>query len=85
MPNTDAAKKALRQNKTRRKRNLNRKKRMREAIKKYEKLIENGKKKKAEEQLKQVYKVLDKLTKVNFIAKNKTKRLKSRLAKKLNK
>ncbi len=85
MPNTDAAKKALRQNKRRHQKNLQRKKKMKEAIKEYKNLIEKGKQKKAKEQLSEVYKIVDKLEKVGYFNKSKSKRIKSRLAKKLNK
>jgi ribosomal protein S20 len=84
MPNTTAAKKALRQNKKNYKINLGRKKRMKETIKVYKKLIKDDKKKEAKEQLNTVYKVLDKLAKVNYIKEGKAKRIKSRLSKKLN-
>jgi len=84
MPNIKAAKKALRQNKKSREVNLVRGKRMKETIKKYKKLIESGKTDEAKNQLSGVYKVLDKLAKVNYIKTGKAKRLKSRLAKKLH-
>jgi len=83
MPITKSAKKALRQNIRRRARNLMRKKKMKETVKKYKKLIAAGKKEEAKAFLPQVYKVLDKMAKVNFIKKGKANRLKSRLAKKL--
>ncbi len=83
MPNTDSAKKALRQNLRRRARNLIRKKKMKDTIKTYKKLIAEGKLEEAKSFLNQVYKILDKLSKVNFIKENKARRLKSRLAKKL--
>jgi small subunit ribosomal protein S20 len=83
MPITKSAKKALRQNIRRRARNLARKKKMKEVIKEYKKLIALGKNEEAKAFLPQVYKVLDKMAKVNFIKKNKASRLKSRLAKKL--
>ena len=85
MQNLQDAKKALRQNKRRRARNLVRKKMVRETIKKYKKLIEAGKEKEAKAFLPEVYKVLDKMAKVKFMKENKTRRLKSRLASKLNK
>ncbi len=85
MPNTNAAKKALRQNKRRHQKNLQRKKKMKEAIKQYKNLINKGKDKKGKEQLSEVYKVVDKLEKVGYFNKSKSKRIKSRLAKKLNK
>lgn len=83
MPNTKAAKKALRQNQKNRERNLKRKRVIKDSVKKYKKLIEDGKKKKAKEQLSQVYKTIDKMAKVNYIKERKAKRMKSNLAKKL--
>jgi small subunit ribosomal protein S20 len=84
MPNTKSAKKALRQNIRRRKRNLERKKKMKAVIKEYKKLLTDGKLEEAQKQLSLVYKTLDKLAKVNFIKEGKAKRLKSRLSRKLN-
>lgn len=83
MPNTKSAKKALRQNIRRRKRNLLRKAKMKAVIKSYNKLLKENKLEEAKSYLNQVYKTLDKLAKVKFIKKNKASRLKSRLAKKL--
>jgi small subunit ribosomal protein S20 len=84
MPITKSAKKALRQNIRRRKRNLERKKKMKTAIKTYKKLLSENKIEEANAALSQVYKTLDKLAKVKFIKKGKANRLKSRLTKKLN-
>jgi len=83
MPNTSAAKKALRQSKRRRQLNLKRKSTLKDTLKKYKKAVEGGKKDEAEKMLPGVYKVLDKMTKVNLIKKNKASRLKSRLTKRL--
>jgi len=80
MPITKSAKKALRQNIRRRKRNLQRKAELKSVIKQYKKLIAAGEKEKAKEYLSQVYKKLDKAAKVNLIKKNKAARLKSRLS-----
>jgi len=85
MPNIKSAKKALRQNIKKRARNLERKAKMKTAVKQYKKLVEAGKKKEAEKKLPEVYKILDKMAKVNLIKKNKAGRFKSRLARKLNK
>jgi len=84
MPNTKSAKKALRQNIRRKKRNLERKKKMKTVIKAYKKLLAENKKEEASKKLPEVYKTLDKLANVKYIKKGKAKRLKSRLAKKLN-
>lgn len=88
MPIIKSAKKALRQNITHRKKNLERKAELKTAIKQYKKAVasahsagsEQGKKEKAKEYLSQVYKKLDKAAKVNLIKKNKANRLKSRLS-----
>lgn len=83
MPQIKSAKKALRQNIRRRRLNLERDKKFKETVRHYRKLIEGKKIAEARKYLPQVYQVLDKLAKVNFIHKNKAWRLKSRLAKKL--
>lgn len=80
MPITKSAKKALRQNISRRQKNLKRKTELKSVIKDYRKLIAAGKKEEAEKYLPQVYKKLDKSAKVNLIKKNKASRLKSRLS-----
>ncbi|MEK7495843.1 MAG: 30S ribosomal protein S20 [Patescibacteria group bacterium] len=74
MPIIKSAKKALRQNISRRKRNLKRKAELKKVIKEYKKSI-------TAEHLSQVYKKLDKAAKVNLIKKNKAARLKSGLSK----
>ena len=83
MPNTTSAKKAVRQNEHGHKRNLERKRKMKSTIKKYKKLVDAVNKKEAGGFLPEVYKVLDKLAKVSYVKKNKVRRLKSRLARKL--
>jgi len=83
MPITKSAKKALRQSERRRKINAKRKVDLKKVLKEYKKLLESKDKEKAREQLKIVYKKLDKAAKVKIIAKNKAARLKSRLTKKL--
>lgn len=85
MPKTQSAKKALRQNKKRRVRNIARKKDVKAVLKEYKKLITEGKKDAAKNALPMVYKKLDKLAKVNVIKYGKADRLKSRLAKRLMK
>ena len=84
MPNIKSAKKAFRQNIKRRKRNIEKKKKMKTEVKNIKKLIEAGKFKDAQKALPNTYKVLDKMAKIGIIKKNKASRLKSRLAKKLN-
>lgn len=83
MPVTRSAKKALRQNIRRRARNLERKRKIKEVIKKFKKLVQENKIEEARAFLPQVYKTLDKVAKTGYIKKNKAARLKSRLARKL--
>ncbi len=81
MPITQSAKKALRQNVTRRARNLRRKKALKETIKSYRKLVGEKKLDEAKALLPRVYQVLDKTAKAGTIKKNNASRLKSRLSK----
>ncbi len=84
MPNTKTAKKALRQNIKRRRRNTRNKKELKETIKSFKKLAATDKEK-AKKELSVVYGKLDKSAKTNLIKKNKASRLKSRLSKSLAK
>ncbi|MCL4399753.1 30S ribosomal protein S20 [Patescibacteria group bacterium] len=84
MPITKSAKKALRQSLRKKEINLSRKKKMRSSLNTFKKLIESGKIEEAGKSLPEVYKTLDKMSKVNFIKKGKANRLKSRLSKRLN-
>ncbi len=84
MPITKSAKKALRQSEKRRSINKKNNKIVKAEIKKLQKLIDANKINEAKEQLKIVYKKLDKAAKTNLIKDNKASRLKSRLTKKLN-
>jgi small subunit ribosomal protein S20 len=84
MPITKSAKKALRQSEKRRSINKKNNKIVKAEIKKLQKLIDSNKINEAKEQLKIVYKKLDKAAKTNLIKDNKASRLKSRLTKKLN-
>lgn len=74
MPNIKSAKKKLKQDRTKTKRNL-----------KYEHLIERAikevKKKKDQGSLKKVYSIIDKAAKKKIIHRNKAARLKSRISK----
>jgi small subunit ribosomal protein S20 len=81
MPITASAKKALRQTKTRRARNIKRKESYKEAVKIYRGLAASKNWKDAAAKLSAVYQAVDKAAKSNVIAKNKARRLKSRLAK----
>ena len=85
MPITKSAKKALRQNKKRRDRNLVYKKKMKDLIKKIRSLANDKKIEEAKKLLPQVYKILDKAAKTNVIKKNTASRKKSRLTKLCNK
>ena len=85
MPITKSAKKALRQNKKRRARNLKQSRLFKDEIKTLKKLIAVQDKKGALEILPKVYKAADKAVKNNILNKNTVSRLKSRLAKAVNK
>lgn len=85
MPITSSAKKALRQSKTRRERNIKQKDAYKDAVKMYRKLVAAKQWADAAAKLPAVYKSLDKAAKTNVITKNKAQRLKSRLAKLLPK
>ena len=78
MPITQSAKKALRQSKKRRNRNLRRIWSYRENVKEFRKLIKAGDFDSAKKLLPKVYKTLDKAAKSGVIKKNKASRLKSR-------
>ncbi|MEK7162763.1 MAG: 30S ribosomal protein S20 [Patescibacteria group bacterium] len=81
MPIIKSAKKALRQNISRRRKNLKKKAELKTIIKQYKKAVTTKDKEKTAEYLSQVYKKLDKAAKTNLIKKNKASRLKSRLSK----
>jgi small subunit ribosomal protein S20 len=85
MPITQSAKKALRQNKRHRRRNVANAKRIKIAVKEFTKLIAAGKRDEAVKQLAAVYQAVDKVAKTKYISKNKAARIKSKLAKKLKK
>jgi small subunit ribosomal protein S20 len=85
MPITKSAKKALRQNKTRRQRNLVRLNAMRESIKKVRKFALENKKDEALKLLPLAYKAIDKACKTGIIKKNNAANKKSGLAKLINK
>jgi len=84
-PVTKSAKKALRQSKKRRERNLRRLGLMREIVKQIRKLVAENKKEEALKLLPQAYKAIDKAAKTNVIKKNTAARKKSRLTKLINK
>mgnify|MGYP001601455971 CR=1 FL=1 len=82
---TKSAKKAIRQNKKRRARNLVYLNSMRGLIKKLKSLVSQKKIDEAKKILPQVYKILDKTSKVGIIKKNTASRKKSRLTKLVDK
>lgn len=77
---TKSARKAIRQNKTRRERNLVYKDKIKALIKEARTLVSQKKNKDAEKLLPQVYKALDKAAKVGIIKKNNASRHKARMA-----
>lgn len=85
MPNTQSAKKALRQSERRRVRNLSTKRSFKRAVKQFRQLIDAGQLDDARIRLPSVYKALDKAAKNGVIKKNKSSRLKSRLTTQLQK
>ena len=85
MPITSSAKKALRQNKTRRARNIKRKVAYKDAVKTFKKFGAAKNVDDAKAKLSEVYKTLDKAAKAKTIEKNKANRLKSRLTKLIGK
>lgn len=85
MPITKAAKKALRQSKKRRARNVRRKNAFKDIIKNIRKLALENKKEEALKLLPKAYKALDKAAKTGVIEKNTAARKKSRLTKLVDK
>ena len=81
MPNTQSAKKSIRQDKTRRARNIKRKQTLKILLKKVRVLISEKKAKEVKALMPEIQKVLDKSAKVNIIKENKAKRTKSRIEK----
>jgi small subunit ribosomal protein S20 len=84
MPITKSAKKALRQNKTRRERNLRRFDVLRDTLKKIKKLVVENKKEEATKLLPLAYQAIDKAAKTGVIKKNNAARKKSRITKLIN-
>ncbi|MBI4837307.1 MAG: 30S ribosomal protein S20 [Candidatus Portnoybacteria bacterium] len=85
MPILNAAKKAMRQNKRRKALNSQYKKKMKEPIKEFKKLLAEKKAGEAKKLLSRIYKALDKSAKHGTIKKNTAARRKSRLTKMVNK
>ncbi|MEK7452727.1 MAG: 30S ribosomal protein S20 [Patescibacteria group bacterium] len=84
MPIIKSEKKSLRQNKTRRARNLTYLNKIKLFIKTERKLIEEGKINDAKMLLPKIYKALDKAVKEKIIKKNTASRRKSRITKSVN-
>ncbi len=85
MPITSSAKKALRQAKTRRARNIIRKDAYKAQVTGLRKLVVSKKIEEAVKALPAVFKALDKAARTKVIEKNKASRLKSRLSQLINK
>lgn len=85
MAHSLSAKKRMRQNVKRRGLNRWRKDQVKETVRQFEEAVDSGDKVKATEQLKAVYKQLDKVAAGKTIHKNTAARRKSRLARRLNK
>ncbi len=85
MPIIKSAKKALRQSKTRKVRNVQKKKKVKRVLKKIGRFLDEKKTKEAKSILPQMYKLLDKAAKTGLIKKNTAARKKSRITKLINK
>jgi len=85
MPVTQSAKKALRQSRRRRERNLTKMAAVKKEIKTLKRFVAAKDKKNAVQALAKVYKVIDKAVKTNVIPKNRANRMKSQLTKATNK
>lgn len=81
MPITKSAKKSIRQNTKRRKRNTIYKNKIKNLIKEIRSLVSQNKIKEAKALLPQIYKALDKAAKTGVIKKNNASRRKSRISK----
>jgi small subunit ribosomal protein S20 len=79
MPNIKAAKKSLRQTKKRTQQNIQRKKVLKDLVKKTVKAAQAGKSDEVKELLRHFQKAIDKTVKVGLIKKNNANRKKSRL------
>lgn len=82
---TKSAKKAVRQSKSRAKRNTVYKNQIKKLIKEVKALVANKKTEEAKKMLSKVYSILDKASKVGIIKKNNASRRKSRLTKLVDK
>ncbi len=84
MPHTKSAKKALRQNRSRREHNREVKKALRFQLKSFQTVLQSGTPEQKLSDLKLCFKKLDKAAAKGIIHKNQAARKKSQLAKKLN-
>lgn len=84
MPNTESAKKRVRQTETRTLRNKNRRSSMRTAIRKLGEAIEAGDKATAQTQLIATQKLIDKAAKANILHANNAANQKAKLARRVN-
>lgn len=84
MPITKSAKKALRQSQKRRTHNIQKRKTIKELVKKIKQLVAEKKNSEAKALLPQIYKLLDKAAKTNLVKKNTSNRKKSRITKMIN-
>ncbi len=84
MPNIKSAKKRVLTNKRKCEENILVDSRMKNSIKKLEKLVKEGKKEESQELLNTTIKNIDKAQNINIVSKNKSARLKSRLTKSVN-
>lgn len=85
MPITTSAKKALKQTKTKTKRNVIIKEKVKKITRKVDDLIKDDKLEEAKKALNQAYKTIDKAAKRNIFKKNTAGRKKSRLSRSINK
>ncbi len=84
MANTSSARKAIRVSGRKHQVNLNKKNAFKEARKKITDLLKSGEVKKAEQELPNAYKKIDKASKSNAVHPNKAARLKAKLATQIN-
>ena len=84
MPNIKSAKKRVLTNKRKCEENILVDSRMKNSIKKLEKLVKEGKKEESQELLNTTIKNIDKAQNINIVSKNTSARLKSRLTKSVN-
>ena len=85
MPITKSAKKSVRQSLKRKSRNIGKKRKIKDLLKKVKSLISEKKIKEVKLLVPQIYKLLDKAAKKGLIKKNTADRKKSRITKSINK